>query len=478
MKIVISFCLLIFYLHAYPHIIITGSGKGSVSQTDMRGLKPGDTLAIRAGHYEKGGKFSNLSGITIINYQGIVDFGSTIYIGNLKKVSITGSGVKDEMYGFRFRNFQGSAFRLEAACRSLSISFCEYRDHDGIAFDASQFFITYTGDSSTFALYKTSLSYQKLVHSGPLFVGSWDANNLFRNVIDSIAFLHIIVDSTTADVCQVLAHSIYRMWADHWRVTGPCPNGKHDAGIFQTAGNGTVSNMYRKDGWGYIWRSWNLALNGRADSYLFNCIDLNTDHYGTIDTRMEPADTTTGNTIPFVRGASMHVLNNTSGNKRAINYVSQIVIAGNYGASSGYRLEVRNNLAFNTIATGLDQLIKQNTGESIPDTSNNLYSKNPIADGILTDTIECKLNPYGPAIDRAITYSFIPTDIDGVTRPTGKSSDIGAREYPEKIPEHEVNQVATPKKWLIPGLGVLGFALILLVFLKTAGKKPKNGMIL
>ncbi len=78
---------------------------------------------------------------------------------------------------------RGSAFLLEAPCRSLSISFCEYRNLDGIAFNASQFFTTYTGDSSTFALYKTTFSYQKLVHSGPLFVGSWAANNLFQNVV-------------------------------------------------------------------------------------------------------------------------------------------------------------------------------------------------------------------------------------------------------------------------------------------------------
>jgi hypothetical protein len=193
---------------------------------------------------------------------------------------------------------------------------------------------------------------------------------------------------------------------------------------------------------------------------------------------MVAADTTAGNTIPFVRGASMHVFNNTIGNKRTVNYVSQLVITGTFGASAGYLLEIRNNLAFNTIATGFDQIVKQNTGELIPDTSNNLYSKNPIADGILMDTIECKLNPYGPAIDGAITYPFIPTDIDGVTRPTGKSADIGAREYPEKVPERQVNHIAQPNRWLIPGLGALGIVLILVVFLKMAGKKPKNGMIL
>ncbi|HCL82725.1 MAG TPA: hypothetical protein DIC22_02065, partial [Chitinophagaceae bacterium] len=417
MKIVFTFSLFIFSLQVYPHTVITGSGYGSVIQSDMNGLNPGDTLAIRAGHYEKGGAFSNLAGITIINYQGIVDFGNTVTLGNLQMVSITGSGWKGGVYGFRFRNFRGDAFLLEAPCRALSIAWCEYRNLDGIAFNASHFFTTYTGDRSTFALYKTGFYHQKLVHSGALFVGSWAANALFQNVVDSIAFLHILVDSTSSDVCQVLGHSIYHMLASHWRVTGPCPNGKHDAGIFQTSGNGTVCNVYRKDGWGYIWRSWNLGLNGRADSYLYNCIDLNTDNYGTIDTRIEAADTTTGNHIPFIRGANMHVLNNTIGNKRTKNYVSQLVIAGNFCSANGYRLEVRNNLCFNTIATGSDPIIKQNTRDPLKDTSNNLYTRNPIAAGILLDTIECKLNPGSPAIDQAITFSFIHSDIDGVRRP-------------------------------------------------------------
>jgi hypothetical protein len=198
-----------------------------------------------------------------------------------------------------------------------------------------------SGDSSTLALYKISFHYQKLLHSEPLFTGSWAANSLFQNVVDSISFLHIIVDSTASDVCQVLGHSIYRMLASHWKVSGPCPNGKHDAGIFPTSGNGKVCNIYRKGGWGYLWRIWNLGLNGRADSYLYNCIDLYTDNYRTIDTRIEPADPTTGSRIPFVRGANMHVLNNTIGNKRTINYVSQLVIAGNFCSENGYSLEVR-----------------------------------------------------------------------------------------------------------------------------------------
>jgi hypothetical protein len=428
MKIVFTFYLLIFAMHSFSHTVYTGTGSGSIILNEMTGLKPGDTLAIRTGRYEKGGSLSNLTGITIVNYKGIVDFGNTVTLGNLKMVSISGAGWKKEFYGFRFLNMSGDAFLLQAPCSSLIISYCEYRNLDGTAFNASRFFTTYTGNPSTFALYKTSFYYQKLVHSGALFIGSWAANAQFQNVVDSIAFLYIIVDSTNSDGNQVLAHSIYRMLASHWRVTGPCLNGNHDVGIFQTSGNGTVCNVYRKDGWGYLWRAWNLGLNGRADSYLFNCIDLNTDNYGTIDSRIDPADTTTGYKIPFCRGGSMHVLNNTIGNKRTPNYVSQLVIAGNFCSSNGYRLEVRNNLCFNTVAVGADPIIKQNTSDPLRDTSNNLYSVNPIKAGILLDTILCYLNPLGPAISRAIPYSFITSDIDGVPRPTGKSSDIGARE--------------------------------------------------
>ena len=475
MKIVFTFCLLVFTMRVFPHTVIIGTGSGAIIKQDMNGLKPGDTLALRTGHYEKGGSFLNLSGITIINYQGIVDFGNTVTLGNLKMVSISGAGCKEEFYGIRFLNMEGDAFLLQAPCRSLSLSNCEYRNLDGNAFNASRFFTTYTGDSSTFALYKTSFRYQKLVHSGALFVGSWAANALFQNVVDSMAFLHIIVDSTNSDVCQVLGHSIYRMLASYWRITGPCPNGKHDAGIFQISGNGTVCNVYRKDGWGYLWRIWNLGLNGRADSYLYNCIDLEPDNYGTIDTRIDPGNTTTGKKVPFCRGGNMHVLNNTIGNKRTPNYVSQLVIAGNFCSVYGYRLEVRNNLCFNTVSTGADPIIKQNTVDPLRDTSNNLYSADPIAAGILMDTIECILNPDGPAIDRAIPFPLITTDIDGVPRPTGKSSDIGARELTDmKVKPYSNYAAPRPKKWLIPGFGVILVAVFFLVTRKRVFKSFKS----
>jgi hypothetical protein len=99
------------------------------------------------------------------------------------------------------------------------------------------------------------------------------------------------------------------------------------------------------------------------------------------------------------------------------------------------------------------------------------FVEKSLKDGILVDTIECKLNPYGPAIDRAITYSFIPTDIDGVTRPTGKSADIGAREFPDPAAIIYPKQGVLQKKWTVIGLGSALIAIILIVSAKKARKK-------
>ncbi|MFI5123786.1 MAG: choice-of-anchor Q domain-containing protein [Chitinophagales bacterium] len=472
MKCLFTLLLLLIFGSAFPRTLVIGTGSGVVVKNDMNGLHAGDTLAIRSGFYEKGGAFSNLSHISIINYGGLLDFGQTVSLGNLSQVSISGNGVKDLLYGIRFQHMKGSAFFVEAPCNHLSIAFCLYRNLDGIALDASRFFTRYTGDTATMALYKTRLSHQKLLHSGPLFTGSWAGTGSFQNVVDSIAFLNIIIDSSSSEGNQVIGSSVYRMLADHWTITGPTPNGKHDAGIFQTAGNGTLRNIYRRNGWGYLWRLWNVGLNGRTDSYMYNCIDLSSDAYGTIDYRIAAADTTTGSEIPFCRGGNMHILNNTTGNKRnGTHYVSVLVVAGRFFSENGYTLEIRNNLCFNNISDNANRIVKQNTADPLSDTSNNIYVQDPIASGILLDTIECRLNHSGAAIDRAVPVSFIHSDIDGIIRPSGKAADIGAREYsgPGIV---EPGRAVIPKKYFYGGLALLFTAVI--IFLRKKAVRGKN----
>jgi hypothetical protein len=477
MRLFFTLFLLFIFHCAFPHTIYIGNRSGAVIKNDMKDLHPGDTLAIRSGKYEKGGSFSNLNHITIINYGGILEFGQSVSLGKLSQVSISGAGSKGLKYGIRFQHIQSNAFTLQGSCDGLSISFCEYINMEGTVLDASKFFVVYTGDTSTLALYKTTISNQKLVHSGALLAGSYASTTSFQNVVDSIAFLNIIIDSTASDVNQVLGSSIYRMMASDWRITGPCPNGKHDAGIFQTHGNGTLRNIYRHGGWGYLWRVWNVGLNGRADSYVYNCIDLSSECYGTLDVRMEAEDTTTDNSIPFCRGASMHVLNNTSGNKRnAIAYVSVLVIAGQFFSQNGYVLEVRNNLSFNTVSDNANKIVKQNTEDALTDTSNNIYVEDPISSGILIDTVDCRLDPSGAAIDKAITIPFIKTDIDGIKRPVGKAADIGAREFPDAGVIGK-RHASIPKKYAVIAIGLITVAALILSVKKAAGKGSGNSTV-
>jgi hypothetical protein len=107
-------------------------------------------------------------------------------------VSLTGSGWENARYGFHFQEMKVDAILPEAPYSGFTIAYCEYRNLYGTVFNACRFFTTYTGEDSTLAWNKTNFRFQLLVHSGALY----------------------------------------------------------DAGIFQTFGNGTVCNIYRKDGRG------------------------------------------------------------------------------------------------------------------------------------------------------------------------------------------------------------------------------------
>ncbi len=460
--------------------IVIGSGTGAVFKNDMGGLKPGDTLAIRAGEYDAGGSFSHLSRITIVNYRGIVRFTHALTFSHLSDVVFSGTGQPGLEYGFSFRKMHGDAVVFEGPCKRFTVAQCEFRDVEGSAYDASHTFVKYSGDSAGLALNRVRFTGQRLVHSGPFFTGSFAACPLFENVLDSVSFTGVVVDSTMSEGPQLLAHSIYHFLVSDWKVTGPAPNAHRDFGIIQTMGNGTVRNFYRHGGWGYIWRNWNAGLNERGESWIYNCIDLASNHYGTVDTRIEAVDTSVGNSIPFCRGGNMHVFNNTSGNKRADSYVTVLVVVGDFFSAAGYKTEVRNNLCFNNLTDNANKMFKQNTMDPLPDTSNNIYCDDPIAAGLLLDTVECQLNPKGWAINGGVPTPRVITDFAGIRRPVGEGQDIGAREYPDAAvnpPRPAAIVPVAPFRWKRTLAGV-GFALFvaggLYLTAKKAFRKPKG----
>jgi hypothetical protein len=286
---------------------------------------------------------------------------------------------------------------------------------------------TYNGNVSTKLLYKTAIANIRLTGSGKLLQGSYGSTNDFKNVIDSIAIFNVIINNTTSSGQEVVGASIYHLDAHDWSVTGPCPNGSTDVGIFQIYGNARVHNINRNGGYGYIMRIWNVGLDGVSESYLYNCIDINSWMYGTIDTRVDQTQLTKGTTPPFATGGNIHILNNTSGNKtESDGYTTVLAIIGDF---TGYKCEVRNNLSFNNHIYQSNPLFQLNNGNPLTDTSNNMYFTTAEIGSVLVDQVNCFLKSGSPAINKGYPEAIVTTDISGIARPQGGIIDIGAREY-------------------------------------------------
>ncbi|MDR3711586.1 MAG: PKD domain-containing protein [Puia sp.] len=391
----------------------------------MNGLNAGDVIAITPGTYS-GANFSNLNGVSIINNGGLVNFTGGMAISNLTSVTIAGNGAAGITYGFYFQG-SGTSITLQGKCTGLRLYNMD-NTSVGEFFDCSaNGLATYNGNPSTKLLVNTAIANIRLTSSGVLMQGSYGSTPDFKNVIDSIAVFNVIISNSVSNGQELAGASIYHLDAHDWNVTGSVPNASGDVGIFQVYGNARVHNIYRNGGYGYIMRIVNVGLDGVADSYLYNCIDLNSWQYGTIDTRVDPVSLTSGTTPPFCTGGNIHVLNNTSGNKtQADNYTTCMVIVG---AFTGYKCEIRNNLSFNTFQIQADKMIQMNAGDPLPDTSNNQYYTSAQIGSVLVDQTNCYLLPTSPAIDKGYTEPVVTTDIAGIVRPQGAAYDIGAREY-------------------------------------------------
>lgn len=359
-----------------------------------------------------------------------VVFAGPIYISGLTNVTISGNGEAGLTYGFLSTN-KSDVFQVQGKCSGLRI----YNfDNTGVGlfFDASgSGLAVYNGTPSTKLLLNTALGNIRLISSGLLLQGSYGACTDFKNVIDSIAIFNVIITNTTSTGQEVAGASIYHLDAHDWTVVGPCPNGKTDVGIVQINGNARVHNINRNGGYGYVMRIINVGLDGVSESYLYNCIDINSWQYGTIDTRVDPGQFIGGTTVPFCIGGNIHILNNTTGNKtQADNYTTVLAIVGSF---TGYKCEIRNNLSFNTFQIQANKMIQMNASDPMPDTSNNQYYTSAQIGAVLVDQVNCFLTPNSPAIDKGVASSLVTTDIAGVSRPQGKATDVGARELVQSV---------------------------------------------
>ncbi len=73
------FLVFISVVSVQAKTVVIGTGFGFISVPNMKGLDPGDAIAIQPGTY-RGGTFVRLNGITITNNGGAVKFNGTGYL--------------------------------------------------------------------------------------------------------------------------------------------------------------------------------------------------------------------------------------------------------------------------------------------------------------------------------------------------------------------------------------------------------------
>ncbi len=388
--------------------VVIGTGSGFISVPGMTGLNPGDVLAINPGTYS-GGTFVNLKGITITNNNGTVVFNGKVTLNTL---------VECVFSGFQFRNVQGTSIRWAGNSRRCTEKNISFMYCTGIANDATDNNI-YNGDTSTLKLYMCTFDSLTLFSSGIVLRGAYGDAKDQACYMDSIVFSRIKVDSTLGNGTEV-GGVIFRIDAHDWKETykGVITQGG-DVGIFVIFGNGSLHNIYRIGGRGYIARIWDLGLKVPGNTYFYNNIDLNTTQYGSLDTKIDQTQF-----IQYITGANCFIFNNTVGNKQDhIGYWSSIAVIGDY--PSPWVCQVRNNLGFNLQTNGKPPITaNQSNGTWMSDSSNNMYFAKP--DSVI-DPVTCVPFANSPVLGKGLSLNLVQDDY--YRNPRIGAYDIGAVQH-------------------------------------------------
>jgi hypothetical protein len=403
--------------------IVIGNGSGFISVPDMNGLNPGDKLAIASGQYT-GAAFNNLKGITITNNGGTVTFTGQVTLNTL---------VECEFSGFQFKNVQGISIRWDGISRRCVERNIYFQDCTGSTNDAADHNV-YNGDTSSLKLYMCTFDSLTLFRSGMVMMGGWGGAKDLECYMDSIVFSRIKIDSTITNGSEVRG-IIFRMDAHDWRVIYKGQNtGSGDIGLFLMHGDGTIHNIYRFGGRGYIVRIWNVGLKKPGNMYYYNNIDLNSSEYGSLDTRVDPVEFT-----QYTTGSNCYIFNNTAGNKgESIGYWSSLAVVGTYALP--WVCQTRNNLGFNMTTRGKPPItMNQSSNTWTSDSSNNLYFDSPVG---VVDPITCVPVANSPVLGKGLTLPILHDDVYHNLR-IG-AYDIGAVQHGGAIIPPPANQPPIP----------------------------------
>jgi len=414
-----SFLFLFIVIPVQAKTVIIGAGSGYITISGMTGLNPGDTVSVAPGQYS-GAAFNNLTGITITGNAEVV-----LFTGQVTLNTLTGC----EFSYFQFMNIPGISIRWDgnsSHCVEKNISFTNCAGNTNDASDHN----VYNGDTSSLKLYMCSFDSLTLYRSGMVLMGGWGEAKDLACYMDSIVLSRIKIDSTLTNGNEVRG-IIFRIDAHDWKVTYKGTNTlSGDVGIFFMNGNGSIHNIYRIGGRGYMIRIWNVGLKKAGNTYFYNNIDLNSTQYGSLDTRVDPVEFT-----QYTTGGNCYIFNNTAGNKEDhIGYWSSLAVVGTF--SPPWICQTRNNLGFNLTTNGKPPItMNQSSNTWISDSSNNMYFDNPIG---IVDPLTCVPADSSPVLGKGLTLALVQDDY--YHYPRVGAYDIGAVQHGGAIIPSSPNQ--------------------------------------
>ncbi len=247
---------------------------------------------------------------------------------------------------------------------------------------AKDSFLTYNGKPETAVFWGLAVDSFRVSGKTSLYQGPWEANNTYHMVTIGPSFTHgIFVNDGTGYNQKIRGNSIYGLRVDGWKVTGPTVSGGGDYGIIFIVGSGSIRNVYRDGGWGYLERIVIVQLDGIPFDQtcgVYHCTDVNSTQYGSVDVRIESSWLNSGAFMPL-RGGDFYFMDNISGNKTDNGgYVTSAVVLGSMKDDLGKNrtLHLNNNFAFNAMPSAMSNgssLLKNNSnGFCVLDSANNL----------------------------------------------------------------------------------------------------------